>query len=394
MKVAILDVFSGLSGDMMIGAMLSAGLSFEYLKTELEKLELTDYEISYKIVSRKSISAIKFDVKVKEHHHNNLNELHEHGRSYAEIVDLINKSNLSQSVKERSINIFKIIGQAEAKIHNINLNNIHFHEIGAIDSIIDIVGCAIGLEYFGIKKVFTTQVPLGKGFVNTQHGKMPIPAPATIEILKNYPVKFLDLPYELTTPTGAGIIKAESSGLVDYRNIIIEKIGYGAGSYEIEEIPNLFRLIIGEFTEKFEIDESFIIETNIDDMNPEFYPFVLEKLFEVGVHDAYLIPIIMKKGRPGIILSTLCEANKLEEALNVIYRETTTLGVRIIKIDRRKLNRETVYLETRFGKVKVKKVNSSRGEKFIPEYEECKRIALEKNIPISDIYNEIIKLNS
>jgi uncharacterized protein (TIGR00299 family) protein len=430
MKVALFDTFSGLSGDMMIGALISAGLPFEYLKSELKKLNLNEYELSVSTVQRKSITAIKFDVQIldehknqtrhphEDHHHHHHNEEYHHhtqskvhhhsqehhqgkhlhhnhlSRTYSEILELINSSSLNKNVKDLSIKIFTIIGEAEAKIHNVKLDDVHFHEIGAIDSIVDIVGCAVGLDYFNIEKVYTSIVPLGKGFVDTQHGRMPIPAPATIEILKDYPVTFLDLPFELTTPTGAGIIKAVSSGLMNDKKVKISNIGYGVGSKEIPQIPNLFRILIGEFVESYSTDDSYIIETNIDDMNPEFYPFVIEKLLEAGAHDAYLIPVIMKKGRPGIVLSTLCESSKLDEVLKIIYRETTTLGVRIIKIDRRKLNRDTEFVETKFGKVKVKVVFTEDRKKYIPEFEECKRISVEKNIPIADVYNELLKLNN
>ncbi|MFN4110911.1 MAG: nickel pincer cofactor biosynthesis protein LarC [Ignavibacteria bacterium] len=403
MKIAILDTFSGISGDMVIGALISAGLPFEYLDSELNKLKLDGYKLSHSIVQKQSITAIKFDVQlIEESGHNHKhgeqnhseNHHHTHGRMYKEIVKIIDESELSQYVKEISKKIFEIIGEAEAKIHNVKLEQVHFHEIGAIDSIIDIVGCAIGLEYFNVKEIFSSVIPLGRGFVETQHGKMPVPAPATIEILKDYPVTFLDIPFELTTPTGAGIVKALSKGLIDYQRVKVSNIGYGAGSKNIPEIPNLFRLMIGEYVEGFSTDESYIVETNIDDMNPEFYPYVIERLLNAGAHDAYLVPIIMKKGRPGIILSTLCEANLLEEILKIIYRETTTLGVRILKIDRRKLIRDSEIVKTKFGDVKVKVIQTENGKKYVPEFEECKKIAIEKNIPISEVYNEIIKLNS
>lgn len=383
MKIAILDTFSGISGDMVIGALISAGLPLEYLDSELKKLKLDGYKLSHSIVQKQSITAVKFDVQLIEesghshkHEEKNHSESHHHvhGRTYKEIVRIIDESELSQYVKEVSKKIFEIIGEAEAKIHNVKLEQVHFHEIGAIDSIIDIVGCAIGLEYFNVKEIFSSVIPLGRGFVETQHGKMPVPAPATIEILKDYPVTFLDIPFELTTPTGAGIVKALSKGLIDYQRVKVSNIGYGAGSKNIPEIPNLFRLMIGEYVEGFSIDESYIIETNIDDMNPEFYPYVIERLLNAGAHDAYLVPIIMKKGRPGIILSTLCEANLLEEILKIIYRETTTLGVRILKIDRRKLIRDSEIVKTKFGDVKVKVILTESGKKYVPEFEECKKI--------------------
>lgn len=390
MKVTLLDTFSGLSGDMMIGALISAGLPLDYLKSELEKLNLSGYQLEISTVQRKSITAIKFDVKIENHHHHHN---HHHERSYSEIVSLIQQSSLVDEVKSKAIKIFTVIGEAEAKIHNVKLEDVHFHEIGAIDSIVDIVGCAIGLNYFNIDKIYTSIVPLGKGFVETQHGRMPIPAPATIEILKDYPITFLDLAFELTTPTGAGIIKALSSGVMTDKKVVISKIGFGAGSKEIPQIPNLFRIMIGEFVESYSADNLVIIETNIDDMNPEFYPFVIERLLQAGAHDAYLIPVIMKKGRPGIVLSTLCESDKTDEILKIIYRETTTLGVRIIPIERRKLNRDYDIIQTKFGKVKVKVIITESGKRYIPEFEECKKISLEKNVPLADVYNEIIKFN-
>lgn len=400
MKIAYLDTFSGLSGDMMIGALISAGMPLDYLEKELKKLNLENYSLSISTVQKQSITAIKFDVKIleDEFHEHHKNDAHHHShhqsRTYSEIISMIDNSDLSQNVKDISKKIFKVIGEAEAKIHNVKLEEVHFHEIGAIDSIVDIAGCAIGLEYFNVGEVYSSIVPLGRGFVETQHGRMPIPAPATIEILKDYPVTFLDIPFELTTPTGAGIVKALSKGLIDFKKIKISNIGYGSGSKEIPQIPNLFRLMIGEFVEGYSVDDSYIIETNIDDMNPEFYPYVIEKLLNVGAHDAYLVPIIMKKGRPGIILSTLCEANKIDDVLKIIYSETTTLGVRIIKIDRRKLSRESEIIKTKFGDVKVKVILKENDKKYLPEFEECKKIALEKNVPISEVYNEIMKLNS
>jgi len=384
MKTAYFDTFSGISGDMIVGAFISAGISLSDIEAEIQKLDMPGYSLSQKTVERNAISATLFEVHSHGHHHS---------RSLKDIIELIKKSSLNEQVKERSIRIFNTLGYAEAKIHNVSSDEVHFHEIGAVDSIIDIVSAAICLDKLKIEKVFTSVIPLGRGFVDTQHGKMPIPAPATLEILKNYPVKFNDIPFELTTPTGAAIVAAESQGLLTDKNFITERIGYGAGTKEMPGIPNLFRLAIGELVEKYSSDETYLIETNIDDMNPEFYPYVIEKLFDVGVHDAYLIPIIKKKGRPGIILSTLCESNKIDDVLKIIYSETSTLGVRILKTDRRKLDRGFEEVDTKYGKVEVKVTETSAGKKFIPEFEACKKIALEKNIPISKVYNEILKKN-
>ena len=254
----------------------------------------------------------------------------------------------------------------------------------------DIVGTAICLEYFGIDAVYSSPVKLGSGgFVNTQHGKMPNPTPATVEILKEYRTVLTDVPFELTTPTGAGIIKALSSGMLSMEQLQVKSIGYGTGTRDIPQLPNLLRVFIGELVEGHDHDELVTVETNIDNMNPEIFPFVLERLLGVGAHDAFMIPIVMKKGRPGILLSALVNRGKLDAVLKVVFAETSTLGVRIQPVERRKLQRSSRTVKTLFGEMKVKVITIDGAERLSPEFEECKRVALEKNIPLLDVYKQV-----
>ncbi|CUT05194.1 nickel pincer cofactor biosynthesis protein LarC [Candidatus Kryptobacter tengchongensis] len=379
MKIAYFDAFSGISGDMTIGAFIDAGIDFEEFKNEIQKLNLKNFDVKIKKITRHGINATKFDVVIKEDR-----EAH---RNLSEIFEIIDKSNLSDFVKKTSQKIFTTLAQAEAKIHNVAIDDVHFHEVGAVDSIVDIVGTAICIEKFGIEKIFVSKIPLGSGgFVQTQHGKMPVPSPATVEILKNFPVILTDVSFELTTPTGSAIVATLAEYGLEKETIKISAIGYGAGQFEIPDRPNLLRIIIGEIPLKYEEERLLLIETNIDDMNPEVYPYVIEKLLSSGANDAYLVPIIMKKGRPGILLSVLVSESKLDNVLKIIFTQTTTLGVRVIEIKRRKLPREQREIETPFGRVKFKLVSIDNVERLIPEFEECKRIAEERNLPLILVY--------
>src|SRR5204863_8142388 len=333
---------------MIIAALIDAGADFEHLKCEIEKLGLNGFTLQLSDKLRSHINARKFDVIVhqKPHYHTHLKDINA----------IIDNSGLTDFVKTNSKRIFETIGQAEAKIHNIPIEKIHFHEVGAIDSIVDIVGACICIENLGIEKIYTTPVRLGKGMIKTQHGVMPNPAPATLEILKDYPIEFTDVNFELTTPTGAAIVKTLSSGI--YRNqelsggkIKVERVGFGSGTFDIAELPNLFRVMICDIDEgTMDQTEKLIqIETNIDDMNPQIYPFVMDRLFDAGARDVYYQNVIMKKGRPGILLSVLIEESMLDKALEIIYSETTTIGVRINRIDRHRLEREIHEVESSLG---------------------------------------------
>ncbi|MGA7162142.1 MAG: nickel pincer cofactor biosynthesis protein LarC [Bacteroidota bacterium] len=408
MVIAYFDTVGGISGDMTLGAFVHAGVPLEFLRQELLKLPVEGYSLGQKIIERNAIAAVKLSVTVDgeteiaeshshdhettnahSHHHGSLVHQH-HSRKLKDILALIEKSPLPARVRERASKIFTVIGTAEAKIHNTTLEEIHFHEVGAVDSIVDIVGTAICMEYFGIEAVYSSPIKLGNGgFVNTQHGKMPNPTPATVDILKDYKTVLTDVPYELTTPTGAGIIKALSSGMLSMEHLRVKSIGYGTGTRDIPQLPNLLRVFIGELEEGHEQDELVTVETNIDNMNPEVYPFVLERLLSAGAHDAFMIPIIMKKGRPGILLSALVNRGKLDGVLKIVFAETSTLGVRIQPVERRKLQRSSKTVMTRFGEMKVKVITIDGADRLSPEFEECKRVAIEKNIPLLDVYKRV-----
>ena len=382
MKIAYLDTIAGIAGDMTLAAFVSAGLSLDELSTELKKLPLTGFEIIGKHIMRNSISAVHIEVVISHtpHYHRHLKDINA----------LIDASSLSDRVKKVSKSIFHVIGEAEAKVHNSTLEKIHFHEVGALDSIVDIVGTAICLEKLGIEAVYSSPVRLGSGgLINTQHGVMPTPAPATIEILKSYPTVLTNIPEELTTPTGAGIIKALSRGVMADEIIKVDSIGYGAGTKEFEQIPNLLRVIIGEIESNIEQEQIVTVETNIDDMNPQIYPYLIEKLLASGAHDAYLVPIIMKKGRPGILLSVMVGTDQLDAITQIIYTHTTTIGVRIQKIDRTKLPRTHVEVPTSFGTVKAKLILRNGKKVLLPEFEEAKRIAEEQRLSILQVIQQL-----
>ncbi len=379
MKTAYFDTISGISGDMTLGAFISAGISIDELISELQKLRLKGFELSTHHVTRNGIVAVQIEVVIYEQPH--------YHRYLKDIETIIDKSDFSLRVKENSKKIFHEVAVAEAKVHNTSIDRVHFHEIGAIDSIVDIVGAAICLEKLDIQVVYSSPVKVGNGgTVNTQHGMLPVPTPATMEILRGYPIILTDVPFELTTPTGAAIVKALSQGVLTAEKIQVSSIGYGAGSREIGQLPNLFRILIGEIEPHYLSDEIVSIETNIDDMNPIIFPYIIEKLLAAGAQDAYLIPIVMKKGRPGILLSVLLERVKIYKILEIIFCETTTLGVRIQPVERKKLERTKKQVNTSFGVISVKVITVEGKKQFRAEFEECKRIALDKNMPLVEVY--------
>jgi uncharacterized protein (TIGR00299 family) protein len=384
MKICYFDTIGGISGDMTLGAFVSAGFRFDTLLEELKRLGLQGFELEASHVERNGIVATKIDVVISEQP--------KYHRHYADIVTLIDSSSLSSSIKECAKKIFYEIAVAEAKVHNSILEKVHFHEVGAIDSLVDIVGTAICLDHFGIDAVFSSPVKVGNGsFVNSQHGALPVPTPATMEILKGYPTVLTDIPQELATPTGAAIIKACSRGVLDVERLRVSAIGYGAGSRELEKIPNLLRIFIGELEARNETDEIVSIETNIDDMNPELYPYILEALLSAGARDAYLVPVMMKKGRPGIVLSVLADQANVDAILKIVFRETSSIGVRMQTMQRKKLVRNVKDVRTSFGVVHVKSVLNDGKELLVPEFEECKRIAVEKGLPLRDVYRRLEK---
>lgn len=420
MKILYYDCFCGISGDMNLGALVDLGVDKEYLLKEISKLNLeSEYAIEVKESIKKGITGTKVDVIIKnenhghdhkhehhEHHgHHEHDGLHEHHHSHnhdhshehhhrglKEIEDIINSSDLNENVKKLSLDIFMEVAKAEAKVHGKSLYEVHFHEVGAIDSIIDIVGAAICIDYLKVDKIMASRVQLGGGFVKCAHGIIPIPAPATVEILKDIPVKTGIVEFETTTPTGAAILAANVEEFKDEIDFSIQKIGYGLGTRELE-IPNVLRVYLGTDGKKEEVKKQYILETNIDDMNPEIYSYIEEKLFQKGALDVFKTPIIMKKGRPAIKLSILVDESKEEDIKEVIFMETTSLGIRKFNVEKIMLQRAFEKISTQYGKITIKKAYYE-GEliKYKPEYEECKELAMKNSVTLDTIYKEVYKV--
>ncbi len=381
MTLAYFDCFSGISGDMTLGALVDAGVSLDVLRAELAKLNLPGYDLKAEKVNRSGIAATKVHVVI--------DQKDQKSRHLADILSIIEASTLSAAVKEKSSRVFTRLAEAEAKVHGTTPDNIHFHEVGAVDAIVDIVGSVIGLELLGISQIMASAINVGSGMVKTAHGMLPIPAPATAELLTNIPYYQSSTQFELTTPTGAVIISTLGFSFGLMPSMKVERTAYGAGDKEFPGIPNVLRLMIGQPISGYEEDTSIIIETNIDDMNPQVYDYLIEKLMQQGAHDAYLTPIIMKKGRPAVLLSVLTDRLKSDVVLDTIFRETTGIGVRIHKVGRKKLTREIKTVDTMYGNVRVK--ISKRGDDILtitPEYEDCRRIAEEKQVPLKQVMEE------
>ncbi len=381
MTLAYFDCFSGISGDMILGAIVDAGVSMDALRSGLAKLNLPGYEIKAEQVKRSGIAATKVHVI--------LDRKEQPERRLADIRNIIEKSAMSSSIKQKSVGIFERLAGAEAKVHGSTAEQVHFHEVGAVDAIVDIAGSVIGLELLGISEIRSSSVNLGSGTITTAHGTLPVPAPAVVELLKGVPSYGSSVPFELTTPTGAAILSMLSSSFGPLPEMKISGTGQGAGGRDIPGHPNVLRLFIGEPTARYEEDSSIVIETNIDDMNPQIYDYLIEKLMQQGAQDVYLTPIIMKKGRPAVLLSVLADRVKTNTIIDTIFRETTSIGMRIHEVGRRKLSREIKEVDTIHGKVRIK--ISTRGDGILtatPEYEDCRKIAEEKNIPLKQVMEE------
>jgi pyridinium-3,5-bisthiocarboxylic acid mononucleotide nickel chelatase len=387
MKIAYFDCFAGASGDMILGALLDAGLEIEILKAELVKLGLCNYEIHVKKVVKKGIGGSQAMVIIDHeeyHHHRNLYE----------IQNIIKNSQLNQSVKEKSINIFIRLAEAEAKVHRVSIEKVHFHEVGAMDAIIDVVGSVVGMETMGIEAFYCSPLHVGSGTVECAHGILPVPAPATMELIREKPIYSTGVAGELLTPTGAAILTTLAVGFGPMPEMIVKHIGYGSGEKDLP-IPNLLRVSIGwtndEITE-YQNERMGVVETNIDDMNPQIYDYLIEKLFEMGVMDTFLIPVQMKKNRPGTLLTVLCSPAMVEKVAEFLFRETTSIGLRW-RIDQRiKTHRKIENIETVYGSIQCKVSGIKDGEvlNVFPEYEDCKKIALEKKVPLKDVMQKAL----
>jgi len=383
MQIAYFDCFSGVSGDMILGALIDAGLELHKLESELRKLNISGYTFKTEKTTRKGLSGTRFIIN--EHEEKDHAERH-----LKDIEEIIDRSDLEDDIKSSSKKIFHELAHVEAKIHNRDPGDVHFHEIGGLDSIIDIVGSLLGLKMLGIEAVYASRIPVGTGFVECAHGTLPLPAPATLELLKDIPIYASSVEKELVTPTGIGILKnvAKSFGIIP--EMKIRRIGYGAGRRELK-IPNLLRIWVGEISEhrEYEEDDVILIETNLDDMNPEFFGYTSEKLLEGGALDVFMTPIFMKKNRPGTLLSVLITPDKLEETLSMVFAETTSLGIRLNRLERKKLQRELITVDTIFGRIKIKVGRIGQETMNIsPEYDDCKEIAVRQGIPLKRVYEE------
>jgi pyridinium-3,5-bisthiocarboxylic acid mononucleotide nickel chelatase len=396
-RTLYLDCFAGASGDMLVGAMLDSGLDFELLRSALLKLGVEGYELSLGRVDRSGISAAKFDVHLTgepqqhghHHNHDHSHGEHSHGhgrqshhRSLSEIKGIISSSNLSEPVKQRAQAIFQRIGEAEAKIHDVPIETVHFHEVGAIDSIVDIVGACVAFDALKIERIISSPLHVGSGTFQCAHGTYPVPGPATAELLKGVPIYSKDVEGELVTPTGAAIISTLAEGYGSMPMMKIENIGYGAGTRDYPKFPNALRAIIGELEEDADRTPGAvtIIEANIDDLNAQVFGYLMEKALAAGALDIFYTPVQMKKNRPGVLLTLLCTPPDRERMCDLIFRETTTLGVRYRNEQREILTREFVNVETEYGpiRVKVSRARDGRVMNASPEFEDC-RVAAEKS---------------
>jgi uncharacterized protein (TIGR00299 family) protein len=386
MKIAYFDCPSGTAGNMILGALIDAGLDQAYLQKELHKLQITssksqtNYKLQITKVKKAGIQGTHLAVKIKGR---------EKPRRLNEILAIIKKSKLSHNVKRSSSQIFKRLAEAEARVHGEPAGYVHLHEVGAVDAIIDIVGTCIGLKKLGIEAVYSSPLPHGKGMIRHAHGILPNPAPATAELLKNVPSYGTGIQGELVTPTGAAIISTLAKGFGDLPRMEVKDIGCGAGSLNLS-IPNMLRLFIGEAQLPSEKDAILQIETNIDDMHPKHFNRVIAALMKAGALDAYTIPVTMKKGRAGVNLVVLCAPENRHPIVTRIFDLTTTFGLRVYLVPREKLSRKLVRVKTKFGKAKVKLGLLGKELKTIaPEYEDYKRIAKKHHIPIQKVYQEV-----
>jgi uncharacterized protein (TIGR00299 family) protein len=380
-NVAYADCFSGVSGDMLLGAVLHAGLDQKLLIRELEKLSLDGLEFTVENKNIQSIGAFKVNISCDRRQ-----EL----RTLPSILKILSESKLDNTVVSRSTDVFRALAKAEAKVHGIAIDKVHFHEVGALDTIVDVVGTVLGLQLLGIKQLISSALPTGHGFVKCDHGLLPLPAPAVCELLHGVPTYGIDLRQELITPTGAALIATLADGYGPMPPMSITATGYGAGSRILTNgQPNLLRLIIGKSSKVTENQSVEVIETNLDDWSPEGFPYLCELLFDRGALDVSLAPIQMKKGRPGFTLQVISPPASAHVLKVTILSETTAIGLRFRKEERLTLRRATTMVDTEWGVIKAKMVHTPAGTVIYPEYEECRKIAVLHKIPLQKIYNRI-----
>jgi uncharacterized protein (TIGR00299 family) protein len=384
MNLVYFDCFAGISGNMILGALIDLGVPVDFLEENIRGLPLDAFHIEVTTTGRMGIHGCHVHVAVADKD--------KPARTYRDIKSLIGDSVLSDRVKDLSLEVFGRLAEVEASIHNSPKDDVHFHELGGVDAMVDVIGAALGVEWLAVDKISASEIPLGKGFVTCQHGTLPVPAPATLSLLDRIPVYGTDISHELVTPTGAAILTSLCRDFGPMPKMMIRQVGYGVGTRDLEEIPNLLRVVLGEPKADTEADSVTILETNIDDMNPEIFGFVMERLFEDGALDVIWIPVFMKKNRPGTMVQVICNELDREALVHRILSETTATGVRHYRAERTKLPRKLREADTSYGKVRVKEVSGPTGRIFqIPEYEDCKKIALDQNIPLRLVYETIVK---
>jgi uncharacterized protein (TIGR00299 family) protein len=393
MRILYFDCIAGISGDMTLGALLDAGADFDEIQTRLATLPLEPFEIETGHIETHGLSAARVEVRTSTA-----------GviRTYASIRALLEAGDLPKEALNIAQRIFRRLAEAEAVVHRKEVDQITFHEVGAVDSIVDITGTAIALSQLGVERVFASPVPTGMGMTKSEHGAMPIPAPAVVELLRGAPLYSKGVSVELVTPTGAAILAALSEGYGDMPLMTLESVGYGAGSAQLE-FPNVLRVMIGEEQERTGAQSrpedstrdtgEIVLETNIDDLNPELYEYVLERLLDAGAQDAWLTPIIMKKSRPAVTVSVLCSSSRVEAIQRILFHETGTLGIRSMTVTKRALERDMIKVETLHGPVSVKVGKLEGGTTTVsPEFEDCVRVAREGGVPARDVYEEAVRL--
>ena len=376
MRIAYIDCMSGISGDMTLGAMVDCGVSLDQLQAAIDSLQLPDCRLEAEEVKRHGFRATKVHVRhAPEHAHRHLHH----------IVEMIDQAELTPRQSDLAKRIFQRIGEAEAKVHGATIQKVHFHEVGAVDSIADIVGAAVGWDLLNVDRIVCSPVPTGTGFIQIAHGRVSVPAPATAELLKGVPLAPSDVAFELTTPTGAGMVATVADEFGPLPPMMIDTIGYGAGDKELAEQANITRLVLGEAGDQFDTDQAWMLETNLDDATGEQICFTTTKLLEAGALDVYTTAVQMKKNRPGVVLSVLCHAAQRNKLERIVFRETGTLGVRQWPVTRHKLERQALHVSTSYGEVAGKLSIFGDERRFAPEFEACRAIANEQGVPLRDV---------
>jgi len=383
MRLAYGELIGGISGDMFVAALIDLGLPLGRLKAELKKIPTLQFAVKTSKKSVHAVRATQFQVICPRQ---------EAPRAWTQVRRMIERSKLSAPVKTSAIDIFTQLAQAEAKIHGVAVERVHFHEVGATDSIVDIAAAAIGVAELKIDELHFSRIPLGHGITRSQHGPLPAPGPATLELLKGLPSFGIDLESETVTPTGAAILKTLGTRFGDQPSMTIDKIGYGTGQKEFIDRPNLFRMVIGVGAPHWKHEEMLVMETNIDDMNPQHFDHVMERLFAAGARDVFLAPIQMKKNRPATLLTAICEPALRDRVAAIILQETSSIGLRYYPVGRILLKRASKTVKTRYGEVKVKIVTQPDGsERAAPEYDDLKRIATSKHTTLKTIQDEVMR---